>query len=390
VSASRGGPVPVVHVITLLELGGAQQNTLTTVVRLDRARFAPQLVCGVGGLLDDEARALGVPLHFLPDLVRPVSPVRDWRALRALERILAPLAARGPVLVHTHSSKAGLLGRNAAARAGAFPVVHTVHGFGHDALPKGPLRTAALWAERRAARRTHAFLSVSQANIDEGRRLALFGDRPVHLVRSGIDVADFARAPALRAAARAALGLPADAPVVGMIACLKPQKAPLDFVAVAAAVARARPDARFLLAGDGELRTDVERSVASAGLLPRFALLGWRRDVPELLGALDVLVLTSRWEGLPRVCPQAMAAGRPIVASAVDGVPEAVVDGRNGYLFAPGDVPRAAAAVLAVLDDPAKAARLGAAGRAAVEEFSEARMVAEQERIYTGLLAGRD
>jgi glycosyltransferase involved in cell wall biosynthesis len=206
-------------------------------------------------------------------------------------------------------------------------------------------------------------------------------------VRSGIDVADFARAPQLRDAARAGLGVPAGAPLVGMIACLKPQKAPLDFVALAAEVARARPEARFVLAGDGELRPDVERAVAAAGLLPRFALLGWRRDVPALLGALDVLVLTSLWEGLPRVCPQAMAAGKPIVATAVDGTPEAVVDGRNGFLFEAGDVARAAESVLRITGDPALAAKLGAAGRAAVAEFDEARMVAEQERIYAELLA---
>jgi glycosyltransferase involved in cell wall biosynthesis len=387
VSAGTGAPTPVVHVITQLELGGAQQNTLTTLARLDRARFAPQLVCGVGGMLDDEARALGVPVHFLPELVRPVSPLRDERARRAITAILEPLAAAGPVVVHTHSSKAGILGRHAAVVAKARPVVHTVHGFGHEALPAGPVRAIGLLLERRCARRTDAFLSVSRANIERGRQLRLFGDRPVHLVRSGIDIAEFARAPQLRDAARAALGIPAGAPLVGLIGNLKPQKAPLDFVALAAEVARARPEARFVLAGDGELRPEVERAVAAAGLQSRFALLGWRRDVAALLGALDVLVLTSRWEGLPRVCPQAMAAGKPIVATAVDGVPEAVVEGRNGYLFQPGDVPRAAAAVLRILGDASLAARLGAAGRAAVEEFDERRMVAEQERIYTALLA---
>ena len=380
-------PVPVVHIITQLELGGAQQNTLTTVARLDRARFAPQLVCGMGGMLDDEARRLGVPLHFLPDLVRPVSPGRDLRARRAIAGILRPLAQAGPVVVHTHSSKAGILGRAAAASVGARPVVHTVHGFGHEALRPGLQRAVGLWMERRAARQTDAFLSVSRANIERGRALGLFADRPVHLVRSGIDVADFGRASQLRDAARAGLGVPAGAPLIGMIACLKPQKAPLDFVALAAEVARARPEARFVLAGDGELRPDVERAVAAAGLGARFALLGWRRDVPALLGALDVLVLTSLWEGLPRVCPQAMAAGKPIVASAVDGTPEAVVDGRNGFLFEAGDVRRASESVLRLVREPGLAARLGAAGRAAVAEFDEGLMVAEQERIYAALLA---
>ncbi|HZL99424.1 MAG TPA: glycosyltransferase, partial [Planctomycetota bacterium] len=118
-------------------------------------------------------------------------------------------------------------------------------------------------------------------------------------------------------------------------------------------------------------------------------LLGWRRDVPALLGALDVLVLTSAWEGLPRTCPQAMAAGRPIVATSVDGIPEAVEHGRNGLLFAPGDVAAGAAHVLALLGDPALARRLGEAGRAAAGEFSVERMIAELERLYDELLGAR-
>jgi glycosyltransferase involved in cell wall biosynthesis len=266
-------------------------------------------------------------------------------------------------------------------------VVHSIHGFGHAALGGGAIAALARAAERRLARHTDAFISVSQAGIDEGRRLRLLGDRPAHLVRSGIDIAAFAAADGLRDAARRQLGLPADAPVAGMIACLKPQKSPLDFVDAAAEVAARLPQARFFIAGDGELRPAVEARAAERGLRDRLLLLGWRRDVPELLGALDVLVLTSRWEGLPRVCPQAMAAGRPIVATAVDGVPEAVVDGRNGYLVAPGDAAATARRVLELLQDESLRRRLGAAGRQAVGEFSEERMVADQERLYEELLA---
>jgi len=383
-------PVPVVHVITQLELGGAQQNTLATVARLDRARFAPQLVCGPGGLLDGEARKLvDVPLHFVPELVRPISPLRDWAAARRIAALLAPLAAAGPVLVHTHSSKAGIVGRRAAAAAGAGPVVHSLHGYGHAAVRPGPVRGLALWAERRAERHTDAFVAVSRATIETGRRLRLFGDKPVRLVRSGIDLETFARADTLRQATRAQLGLPADAPVAGLIGNLKPQKAPLVFVELAARVAAGRPDARFFLAGDGELRTAVEARIAQLGLGQRLQLLGWRHDVPGLLGALDVLVLTSAWEGLPQVCPQAMAAGRPIVATAVDGVPEAVQHGRNGLLFPPGDIEAGAAHVLALLADPARRQRMAAEGRAAAGEFAAERMIAEQERLYSELLAER-
>jgi glycosyltransferase involved in cell wall biosynthesis len=385
-----GRPVPVVHVITKLELGGAQQNTLHTVGHLDRARFRPVLVCGEGGMLDDEARALpDVEVHFLPRLVRPIRPADDLATSGALQRLLKPLVAQGPCLVHTHSSKAGIVGRWAAHRAGAGPVVHSIHGFGHGALTNPLVRHVTLATERTMARWTDAFISVSKRNVDEGRELGLLGDVPTHVIRSGIDLTDFARADALRADARAALGYDDTHAVVGMIACLKPQKAPLDYVRLARQVADQRDDARFFVAGDGELRPDMERAIADAGLTGVFTLLGWRRDVPALLGALDVAVLTSRWEGLPRVCPQAMAAGRPMVATAVDGTPEAIVDGRNGHLFAPGDADAGARHVLQILGDPALAQRYADAGREAVAEFDQDRMVADQEALYEQLLASR-
>jgi len=401
-SAGRagGGPVPVVHVITRLELGGAQQNTLHTVSSLDRARFRPLLLCGTGGLLDDEARALpDVEVGFLPDLVRPIRPMPDLRARRVLAARLRELARDGPVLVHTHSSKAGILGRQAAADArlgraagAARPVrergavVHSIHGFGHAAIGNPLVRRAARWLEARQAPRTDAFVSVSRAGAEQARRLGLLGGRPMRVIRSGIDVDAFARADALREGARAELGYDAGTPVLGMIACLKPQKAPAEFVEIVRRVHAARPDARAFLAGDGELRGEVERAVEAAGLSGVLTLLGWRRDVPALLGALDVMLLTSRWEGLPRVGPQAMAAGRPVVATGVDGTPEAIVDGRNGALYAPGDVAGAVARVLALLADPALRARMGAAGRAAVAEFDERAMVAGQEALYDALL----
>ncbi|RKY17078.1 MAG: hypothetical protein DRQ55_16615 [Planctomycetota bacterium] len=383
-------PVPVVHVITKLELGGAQQNTLHTVASLDRERYRPILVTGPGGMLDDEAKELpDVELHFLPRLVRPIHPPNDLAAAAALKALLSPLVAQGPCLVHTHSSKAGIVGRFAARRAGAGPVVHSIHGFGYGALSNPVTRRITLSTERHMARWTDAFVSVSQRNLEQGRALGLLRDVPARVIRSGIDLAAFGRADELRAEARASLGYSDEHTVVGMLACLKPQKAPLDFVALARRVADERDDARFFVAGDGELRPAMQRAIADAGLAERFSLLGWRRDVPALLGALDVAVLTSRWEGLPRVCPQAMAAGRPVVATAVDGTPEAIVDGRNGVLFAPGDSEAGARGVLRILGDAELSRRMAVAGREAVAEFDQELMVADQEALYAELLAAR-
>jgi len=383
-------PTPVVHVITKLELGGAQQNTLHTVASLDRARFAPHLVCGSGGMLDDEARALvDVELTFLPELVRPIQPLTDLSAVRRLAALLRPLAAKGPVIVHTHSSKAGIVGRAAARLAGAGPVVHSIHGFGHGAIANPLLRRLTLSTERLMARCTDAFIAVSECNRHEGEALRLLGGRPCEIIRSGIDLDDFARADSLRAETRASLGHADEVPLVGMVACLKPQKAPLDFVELARLVCEQMPEARFFVAGDGELRGEVEAKLAALGLEDKVQLLGWRRDVPGLLGALDVAVLTSLWEGLPRVCPQAMAAGRPMVATAVDGTPEAIVDGESGFLVDPGDMAAAAERVLQLLRDGELREQLGRAGRAGSVPFGQVEMVAQQEALYDRLLSER-
>lgn len=383
-------PATVVHVITRLDLGGAQQNTLDTIRGLDRDRFAPQLVCGRGGELGDEARALGVPFTLLARLVHPVRPLADLAAVAELRRYLE--AARDatpgrPMIVHTHSSKAGVVGRMAAIRAGVRPIVHSIHGFGYDALPAA-MRRVAVRVDRWLGRRTDAFVSVARHHVDEGLRLGLLDEERSRVVRSGFDLAAFASSPARRRAARAALGYGDDEPLVGMIGNLRPQKNPLEFVAIAERVARRVPGARFFLTGEGSLRAQVEAAVAASPTLDErtFRLLGWRRDVPDLLAALDVAALTSRWEGLPRAAPQAMAAGCPIVATRVDGTPEAIVDGRHGFLYEPGDVTTAADAIVRLLGDAALRAELGRHGPDDARPWAVERMVEEQERLYDELL----
>jgi glycosyltransferase involved in cell wall biosynthesis len=380
-------PVRVCHVITRLELGGAQENTLYTVAHL-RPPFAPSLVCGPGGLLDAEARAIpGLELCFVPSLVRPIRPGRDLAATLALWRLFRRLR---PAIVHTHSSKAGILGRLAAWLAGAPVVVHSIHGFGFHDRQAAPLRRLLIGAERLAARGTTRFVAVSRANLETGARLGIVEPQRARLIRSGIPVAVFTAAAARREAARAALrrelGWPPEAPVIGMIACLKPQKAPGSFVEVAARVAAARPDARFLIAGDGELRAAVETRVRQLGLRDRLRLLGWRRDIPQLLAALDVMLLTSLWEGLPKVVPEAIAAGVPVVATSVDGTNDILQDGVTGLVAPPDDPQGLAARVLRLLEEPALGKALTGRAGALLPEFDIDRMVRAQEDLYLELL----
>jgi glycosyltransferase involved in cell wall biosynthesis len=392
-SAAAGGsdtasPRPrarVLHVITQLELGGAQQNTLYTCAHLDRARFEPILACGPGGYLDDEARALSdVPAHFLPALVRSVRPHRDLAALLALVRLMRRLR---PEIVHTHSSKAGILGRAAAAIAGVPNVVHSIHGFGFHEGQRPVVRAAYILAEKAVAGSTDAFIAVSRANREEGIALGLFDPERCRVIRSGIDLSRYRSAGARAGELRCELGLAEGDPLVGMIACLKPQKAPLDFVDVARRVLEDEPRATFVLAGDGELRGPVEAAIAAVpGGAARIRLLGWRRDTDRIVADLDVALLTSRWEGLPRVLPEAMAAGRPVVATAVNGSPEAVTEGESGYLAPAGDTRRLAARVVELLRDPERRRRMGEEGRRRASEWDIDEMVRAQERLYEMLL----
>jgi len=377
----------ICHIITLLELGGAQQNTLYTALHLDRRRFQVSLVAGPGGLLDAEAKAIPfLETHWIPELVREVNPVRDFLALLKLTSLLRRLQ---PDLVHTHSSKAGILGRWAAHLAGVGVVVHTVHGFGfHSRMPslkRDWFRTLENWT----APLTTRFLAVSQANLQCAVKSGIFPAGRASLMRSGVELAAY-RNGAKAGSLRADLGIAPHAPVVGMVACLKPQKAPLDFVKVAEAVSHLVPQAHFLLVGDGELRGAVEEEVARRSLAGRFHLLGWRRDIPSLFKNLDLLALTSLWEGLPRVVPEAMAASLPVVATRVDGTPEAVVEGETGFLVEPGDVQAMAEKIAWLLQHPEAARSMGRKGSGRVEEFDIDLMVRRQEALYEELLGRRN
>lgn len=378
-------PACVAHIITKLELGGAQQNTLFTVAHLDPARFRPILITGEAGLLDQDARALsGVELYQVAALVRPLRPWHDLRAVIALAVLLKKLK---PAIVHTHSSKAGILGRLAARLAGVPIIIHTIHGFGVTQHQHVWLRSVLVMMERMAARVTTQFFAVSEATRRQGMALGLFPPDRCLVIRSGVDLDLLRQTQVDVAAKRQALRLTPDKPVVGMIAPFKPQKAPLDFVAMAELVHRARPDAQFLLVGDGELRGAIEADCARLGLSAVVRLTGWRRDVPEILRCLDVLVLTSLWEGLPRVYLEALASGVPVVGTRVDGAPEVIHEGVTGFLVEAGDVRALADRVLYLLAHPEEAQQMGRNGQKLPREFDIHEMVRRQEEEYGRFLA---
>jgi glycosyltransferase involved in cell wall biosynthesis len=377
-----------VHIITLLEWGGAQENTLYTVGALDPRKFDRVLIAGEGGMLDTRAAAIPDCRFSKVDcLVREIRPGLDARAflsLRAILRREKERAGRLPLVVHTHSSKAGILGRAAARSARADVVVHSIHGFGfHDSQPP-PLRRFLVGLERAASRWTDAFIAVSEENVRQGIREKIMSAEQVRLIRSGFDTARFLTGS--RERGRRLLGIPEGVPLVGTIAVLKPQKAPLDFVEVARRVRGRIPAARFVMIGDGELRPEVVRAAAKGLEGGGFLLAGWREEIPDLLRAFDVFLLTSRWEGLPKVVPQALLSGVPVVATAVDGTREIVDDGVDGRLAPPGDVEALARRVAGLLSGEEVLNPLFKRDRL-LREFDQREMVRAQERLYEELIA---
>lgn len=374
----------VLHVVTRLDLGGAQQNTLSTVAGLDPERFEAVLVAGPGGQLDEEAKRGPRRAVFIPALVREVSPFADLLALLQLANLFL---AEKPDIVHTHSSKAGILGRLAARMAGVPRVVHTYHGFGFNDFQPHWVKRFYVALERFCCSLTDAVVFVSRANQDYARECGLGRESRWRLIRSGVDLSAFPARLADRAAKKAELQLGRHKPLVVSVGNLKPQKNPLDFVDLAQRVSREVPDCEFLFIGDGPLRRRMEFRIIAGGLSHRFSLPGWRRDAAEWLAAADVFVMTSLWEGLPRALVEAMKTGLPSVCYAADGVRDVIEDGVTGYLAPLRDVAAAAARVVALLKDPALRESMGRRAAASIgPEFEIAEMVRSQEALYDELV----
>ncbi len=381
-------PIRVLHPITRLIIGGAQENTMLTAQLLDKNEWDVAIISGPQtgseGSLIETVRERGIPLILEASLVREVNPIKDLLAVFRLARLMK---RGGYTIVHTHSSKAGIVGRWAAKIAGVPIIVHTVHGWAHHDRQHPLLRAYYIWMEKITLPITDKLIVVSALNIEKGLQDGIGQPDDYVVIRSGIELDRFGHPQVSRDEMRHALGIPLNATVIGSVTRLSPQKAPLDFIQAAATVAQSHPETYFVMVGDGPLRAEVEQLAHELGIADHLILTGLRRDVPELMATFDIFVLSSLWEGLPRVLPQAMATGLPLVATATDGSVEAVQDEVNGLLVPPSDPASLAQALLRLLDAPALAQQMGDAGRASVEEFSDQKMVAQIAALYRQLLS---
>ena len=357
------GPLRVAVVITRLE-GGAGVLALRGLLALDRSEFRPVLitggVAGSGGrLLDQAARDADLEVIMEPALRSPISPPHDVSALRSLSALLR----RRPFdVVHTHTAKAGALGRIAARRARVPRVVHTYHGFPFHEFQSRLRRGGYIAVERRLGRITDVALCVGTGVAVEAVRRGLVPPERIRTIGVAVPAGPPLAVDA-RDRARRALGIPPDATVVGAVGRLTYQKAPEDFLTAMRELGRrGRPDAVGVWVGGGDLAERVGRLTRSASG-PRVVLAGERADIPEILPAFDVFALPSRYEGLPTAIVEAMTCGIPVVATAVNAVGDVVVPGETGLLVPPRRPDLLAEAVDYLLTSPDAAARMAANAR---------------------------
>ena len=383
----------IAHVITRLIVGGAQENTLLSCLGQHARGHDVTLLTGpaIGpeGSLLDRARSAGYRVEIVDDMRRSVHLARDWRTYRTLVRQLRQLR---PDVVHTHSSKAGILGRWAAHAAGNCAVVHTIHGLAFTASTRRPVNLAYRYLEKWTAPVTDAIVCVADAMRNQSLAAAVGKPDQYVTVYSGMDTAPFLAPPVPRADTRARLGLADHHVAVGTIARLFHLKGHDDLLALAPDLCRRFPHLRFLWVGDGLLRSQFEAKIAALGLTDRFILTGLvpPEKVPELTAAMDVLVHPSRREGLARALPQGALCGCPVVTYDVDGNREGLVHGVTGYALPPFDVRRFGDALAGLLEDDQLRRTMGSAGRAfAAARFETATMVDGLDRVYAAAVAQR-
>jgi len=396
---SATAPIRVARIITRLNIGGPAIQAIEMSARLDSMGCQTLLVHGRLGPGEGDMRYL-VPndrkfdMAYVPALRRELAPVADAAAVAGVFRRLCRFR---PTIVHTHTAKAGTVGRAAAllynasvGRHAPARLVHTYHGHVLEGY-FAPWRTRGFTAiERALGRRTDALIAVSAAvRRDLLERYRIGTATSFRVVPLGFDLSPFAAlGPADRLAARAALGLDASARVAALVGRLTTIKQPELFIEAADRIASADPRARFLVAGGGELETALRAATANRHLSERVRFLGWQRDIPAIYAASDVVVVTSRNEGTPVALIESMAAGVPGVGFAVGGVPDVILAPDLGVLVPAGDVKALAVAIQRLFDDDRGRAEMGARARASVvERFAVDRLAGDLAALYRELVS---
>ncbi len=376
----------ILHIITRLIVGGAQENTLLTCEGLHARGHQVILLTGPSpgpeGSLMERASAGGYMVITTPHLVRSPHPWHDWAAYRHIKKLCRQLK---PDVVHTHSSKAGIVGRAAAKAARVPSVVHTIHGLPFHPYQSRFVNAGWMALERWAAKKSHAIISVADAMTAQALAAGVGKPEQFTTIYSAMDVAPFIASDPSADAIRTQLGIPADRLVFGTIARLQPLKGHDDLLAIAGEIISRVPQAHFLWIGDGVFRGRFEATLRDKGWTDHFTLTGLvpPADIPRLIRAMDVLVHPSYREGLARALPQAALSGLPLISYDCDGAGEVCISELTGLLVTTGDIQKLRDAIISIAQNASRRHALGLAGRAlALERFPAKVMVDKIEALY--------
>ena len=383
--------ISVLHIITHLDVGGAQDNTILTCENLDKSLYDVWLVAAFEGKwIARVNRMKGVHLVNIPSLKREINPIQD---LKSFFQLLKLLNRHHFTIIHTHSSKPGFVGRVAAALTGRSIIIHTIHGFPFNDFMPRIKHNLYVWIEKLLGSITDYLITVSKLNLEKAEKLEIYPKIKFVNIYSGIDFKKYLsnNDDSFAKSFREQLKLGPECKLIGAVGRLSLQKDPLTLISAMPKILSAVPHAHVLIIGDGELADDCHQLTQQLNVRKNVHFLGFRDDIPALLKVLDLFVLTSRWEGLGRALTEAILLKIPVVVTKVEGVPELVENHVTGRLVEPANPDQFAQAVIEVFADyRLHKAMVERAFTYVWDNFSVEKMVGDIERLYTEAIASRN
>jgi glycosyltransferase involved in cell wall biosynthesis len=381
---SRESP-KVLEIITLFSIGGATETVISITSGMISKLLKVEIVTGSNvkyeGDMYEEANKLGINVITIPTLQRNINIINDFITLIKLYKIIK----KGKYdVVHTHSSKAGILGRWAARFAGVNKIIHTVHGWGFNNLQTFIVNKSIIILERVTAHITTQLVCVSYQDISKGISKKIGKTGQYVVIRSGINIEKFSNSVISKEEIKSELNLCSNDYIIGTITRFSDQKAPMDTIrAFNEIVKRGYNDVKLIMVGDGPLLNESKRFSKRLGIDSKIIFTGIRNDIPTILKTFDVFVLSSRWEGLPRVIPQAIASGIPVVATMIDGNAEIIKHKQNGILVEPGNPVKLGESVIWLMKNLDEAKKMVYNAKLGLSEFDEKRMIEDTFNLYT-------